>query len=261
MERYKIEWIPVKNLSVVWVQSQRAYNEKWAKEIADNLDPEKFDPLIVTKPNGHGIYHIIEGQHRRGALEIYAGNDAECAPCRVIDDADPARAAEIWLGVNAGRKAIKPIVAFTVSVTAERDVEVAINRVITRCGYKVSAVKQQYNIAAVSALRTIYNRHGISTVDKTLRTLSTVWGGDTAAVSSAILRGFAIFLNEFSEHVSVKRLKQQVGDRFTPANFQEAATVRKRTTLEKVDEAISELLLREYNRGLKDSQRLHHKKV
>lgn len=55
-----VVYIPIKNLSVVWTQSQRPRDEKWAKEIADNFDPELYDPIIVTKPNGKGIYHIIE---------------------------------------------------------------------------------------------------------------------------------------------------------------------------------------------------------
>src|SRR6516225_5950032 len=107
MERYKTEWIPVKVLSVVWVNAQRPYDEKWAKQIADNFDPDKFDPIVVTQPNGQGIYHIVEGQHRRHALEMFAAKtnngigENELAPCRVIDEVDPARAAEIWLGNNS----------------------------------------------------------------------------------------------------------------------------------------------------------------
>src|SRR5215831_10655473 len=116
MDRYKIEYIPVCKLSVVWVSAQRPYDEKWAKSIADDFDPDKFDPLVVTLPNGQGIYHIIEGQHRRWALQMYAAKidkhnngQNEMAPCRIVEEADPARAAEIWLGINKGRKAIKPV--------------------------------------------------------------------------------------------------------------------------------------------------------
>jgi hypothetical protein len=265
MDRYKIEYIQVKNLSVVWVSAQRPYDEKWAQTIANDFDPDKFDPLVVTKPNGHGIYHIIEGQHRRNALQIYAAKadgssgENELAPCRIVDEADPARAAEIWLGINKGRKAIKPVAEFKVAVTAERDVEVAINRILAKLGYKVSSVKSDYHISAVSALRLVYNRHGPQMIEKTLIALSTLWGGDPQAVCSPLLRGFAIFVNEFDGHYSLKRLKQQISDRFSPWKFKEAAEARKQSTLEKLDEAISELIIREYNKGLKDPHKLHHK--
>jgi len=266
MDRYKIEYIPVKNLSVVWVQAQRPYNSKWAHEIAENFDPDKFDPLVVTKPNGEGVYHIIEGQHRRHALEIYAAKcgdkaENEQAPCRVIEEADPARAAEIWLGINAGRKSIRPIQEFLVAVIANRDVEVAINRIVTRVGYRVSAAKLENTISAVSALKMVYNRHGAETLEKTLRVLNSIWGSDPQAVTSPILRGFGIFLHEFGSHVTVRRLNQQVGEKFTPWKFQDAAEARKQSTLERLDEAIAELLVREYNRGLKEENKIHHKKT
>lgn len=262
----KIEKIAVKHLSVVWVQAQRPYNEKWAREIAENFDPDKFDPLVVTKPNGEGVYHIIEGQHRRHALEMYAGKfrgslpENEQAPCRIIDEADPSRAAEIWLGINAGRKAVRPIQEFLVAVIANRETEVAINRILTRLGYHVSPARKNSNISAVSALKSIYNRYGAETLERTLRTLNSIWGNDPAAVTSPILRGFAIFMHEFWSHITIKRLKQQVGERFTPWKFQDAAEARKQSTMEKIDEAISELLIREYNRGLKEENRIHRKK-
>jgi len=261
MDRYKIEWIPLKSLCVVWVNAQRPYDEKWAKSIADEFDPDKFDPLVVTKPNGNGIYHLVEGQHRRGALQIFGGDDQQ-APCRIIDEADPARAAEIWLGINKGRKSIKPVSEFKVAVTAQREIEVQINRVLNKLGYQVSQTKQPFHISAVSALKLIYNRHGITVVERTVRTLTHMWGGDPQAVSSHLLRGFAIFLNEFHSHVQMKRLQQRVGERFTPFKFIEAAKARKQNTLERLDEAISELLIREYNFGLKDGgSKLFHKDV
>jgi hypothetical protein len=261
-------YIPIKHLSVVWVQAQRPYDERWAKSIADDFDPDKFDPIVVTKPNGEGIYHIIEGQHRRHALRMFAARcngvtspDDEQAPCRVIDEADPARAAEIWLGINAGRKPVPPIVKFNVAVIANRPIEVAINRCIHRVGFKVSANKQKDTISAVSALRMIYNRHGIITLEQTLKVLRYLWDGDPQAVTSPMLRGFAMFMNEFGDNVAQKRLRQQVGFEYSPYAFHQAAEARKVSTREPTDEAISELIIREYNKGLKDDSRLRHKKT
>jgi hypothetical protein len=265
MYKYKVEYIPVKHLSVLWVQAQRPYNEKWSREIAENFDPDKFDPLVVTKPNGEGVYHIIEGQHRRHALEMFASKfgdkaENEQAPCRVVEEADPSRAAEIWLGINAGRKKIQPINEFLVAVVANREMEVAINRVLTRVGYKVSPRKAKGTISAVAALKLIYGRYGAVILEKTLRAIGNTWSDDPQAVSSPLLRGFGIFINEFSDHVNMRRLKQQVGDRFTPFNFEMAAKAHKQSTLERIDETLSELLMREYNRGLKDENKLRHKK-
>ena len=61
----EIKWIPCKQLSLVWAEAQRPLNESHAKSIADNFDPEMFGTIAVTKPNGAGIYHIIDGHHRQ----------------------------------------------------------------------------------------------------------------------------------------------------------------------------------------------------
>lgn len=262
-----IVYIPVKNLSVVWVQCQRPYDEKWAKEIADNFDPDKFDPLIVTKPNGHGIYHIIEGQHRRHALEMYAARcnapgkpaDTEMAPCRVAADADPARAAEIWLGVNKGRKSVKPIHGFKVAVVAGREPEVTINNILTSNGYHVSPEKKPDCVAAVNALKVVFNRHGRMTLNNVLRTIRLLWKGDPNAVANPLLRGFGIFVHEFGTHVDNRRLVAKIGVRWTPYKLWQAAEARKGTMQERLDESIYELLVREYNKGLKESAKLKHK--
>lgn len=254
-----VVYIPVKNLSVVWVQSQRPYNEKWAKEIADNLDPDMFDPLIVTKPNGNGIYHIIEGQHRRHALEMFARNENEQAPCRVIADADPARAAEIWLGINGGRKAIKPIHGFSVAVVAGREPEVTIQHIVSINGFVIADKRQPDCITAVSALRIVFNRHGKVTLDRVLKLLRILWKGDPTSVSSPLLRGFGIFVHEFGAHTDAKRLVLRISDKWSPYELWQAAEARKQSSLEKLDEAIAELLMREYNKGLSDGSKLRHK--
>src|SRR5262245_47168180 len=97
---YKLEWIPCRNLAVVWPEAQRPYKESVAKKIADNFDPDKFDPCRVTLPNGNGIYHLCEGQHRKSGLEMLYGPNELC-PCIIVEESDPARAAEVFLGINA----------------------------------------------------------------------------------------------------------------------------------------------------------------
>jgi len=263
---YDIDHIPVKNLSVVWVAAQRPYNQKWAKEIADNLDPDLFDPIVVTKPNGQGIYHIVEGQHRRHALEMYAAKCSpngyggnERAPCRVIEEANPARAAKIWLGINKGRKAIRPIVEFKVAVVAENEPELTISKIVRKAGYRIAQETSEGCIAAVAALKIVYNRHGEETLTNVLEMLKNMWGMNPHAVSNPMLRGFGMFLHEFGVHVNKTRMRK-VAEKFDPWKFVEAAKVRKESTLEPLDEAIAELLMREYNKGLKDQEsRLRHK--
>ena len=255
-----IEYIPLNKLSVVWVQCQRPYRPKWSKEIAENFDPDLFEPIIVTKPNGHGVYHIIEGQHRRHALEMYAARsnktgrgDNEQAPCRIVEEADPARAAAIWLGINSGRKAVKQIDGFKVAVVAGFKKEVAIDKMVMANGFRVSQDKNKNSIAAVSSLRRVYDLHGPTILNNVLRTIRLMWDGDPQSVSSPVIRGMGIFLNEFGSHVDTKRMIK-LAEKWSPFKIRRAAEARKQSSQESLEEAISELLLREYNMKLKDNK-------
>lgn len=208
--------------------------------------------LLANPPRG-----IETNNHRRSAYN-YIPKSWTAIPCRVVAEANPARAAEIWLGVNRGRRAVRPINGFLVAVVAKQEPEVTINSVVINSGYRVGPGKTPDNIAAVSALRTVYDRHGKQTLGSVLRVLRLIWGSDPHAVSSPLLRGFGLFLHEFNVHVDNKRLAARIGKKWSPYQLSESAEARKQSTMERLDQAISELLLREYNSGLKE-HRLRHK--
>lgn len=259
---YRITYVPVENLSVVWTKAQRPFQEKWAKEIADNFDPDKFEPIIVTKPNGAGIFHIVEGQHRKAAVEILWGA-SENVPCRVIDHADPARAAEIWLGINKGRKAIRPVVAFMVSVEAKREIETAINNIVRRAGYHISENTKGDNcITAVGALRKVYG-YGEKTLHHTLEACRLLWGSDPHGASGDMIRGLGVFINEFHEAIDPKRLRAVVQEKYkSPWKLIDAANTWKEKASETGDVAMAELIRLQYNKSIRDqSKKLKRKEI
>jgi hypothetical protein len=259
---YSTTYIAVKKLSVVWVKSQRPYNEGWAKSIAENFDPDKFEPVIVTQPNGAGIYHIIEGQHRTRAVEMMWGG-GETIPCRVLDEADPKRAAEIWLGINAGRKAIRPITEFLVAVEAQRENEVAISAVVRRAGYKIGSNAGSDNtISAVGVLRKIFAKYGEKILYQTLQTCRLVWGSDSHGAAGAILSGLGLFLNEFHGHVDAGHLRKAITNQYkSPGNFVEAARYESDETSETLEVAMSNLLRKKYNLKQRDDKKLKRKEA
>jgi hypothetical protein len=223
-KNYHLEWIACKNLSVVWIQAQRKYNEKAAKNIADNFDPDLFDPIKVTLPNGNGHYHICDGQTRKGAIEMLYGQE-EKVPCFVAREGDPVKAAKLFLGTNTGRRPPSAIDNFKVSVTAEMKNEVAINRIVRQHGYRVDTPGPDA-ISAVSALKYGYTC-GVKVLDQTLRTVKKTWNGDANAVNGNLLRGFASFLNEFSSQVDEGRFCESVSKKWTPGQMlQEAKSLR-----------------------------------
>lgn len=256
---YEITFIPVNKLSVVWAKVQRPFNVNWAKTIAANFDPDKFEPIIVTKPNGEGVYHIVEGQHRKAGFEMWANDSNQQVPCRIIDHGDPAKAAEIWLGINKGRKPVRPITEFLIAVEARREIECTIDAIAKRKGYTVAPSNSDNIIQAVGALRKVY-LHGERTLGHTLEACRLLWGADPQGVSAAMLTGMGVFINEFHSHVEPVRLKKSVLDKYkSPYRLIEAAQIRRDKSSDPLPIEVSEVIRRAYNYGLKEEKKLVHK--
>ena len=242
--RSKIELVEVyiKNMSVIWVQSQRPFNEKWAKQIAAEFDPDKFDPPVITKPNGAGYYHIVEGQHRVASAKIAFGENEKLV-CRMVDAQDPARAAEIWLGINSGRKATKPVQEFLVAVTAGRQPETEINTLVRKMDYHISQVKTDYSISAVSSLIWVHRKFGMAMLKATLLMLDKTWPGDPAAFSGELIKGYGSFINEWHPYIDTKRLSEvMVKSGFTPHKLLAAGRLYSEQNITSVMEGIAETL-------------------
>ena len=248
-KQYKLEWIAVRNLAVVWPEAQRQFQEWWAKEIADGFDPAMFDPVKVTLPNGNGIYHICEGQHRARAVEMLWGPN-ETVPCLVAQETDPARAAEIFLETNTHRNHVNKIAKFKVAVTANRKIEVAIDRIVRHNGYRVEASHAQDTIGAVEGLKFAHNK-GAKTLDRTLRVLRDTWSGDVAAVTSPLIKGYASFICEFSSELDFDRLRECMAKKYTPGKLLIEAKAVKETLRITLTAAVVHILLTTYNRGIR----------
>lgn len=256
LDDYPIQWVALKNLKVIWPKSQRPYNPKKAQALADRFDPAKFEPPTITKPNGTGICHVIEGQHRVGAAIIYLNDPNQKIQCRMVDEADPVKAAEIWLGIQEGRTATRPLHEFTIAVEAQRETEVAINNLVKKSGYHVSDnVKGENSISAVKALVKIYNRYGASVLYRTLQICRLLWEGDPKGVDGNLLKGIGMFFNEFhsldSNHLKKAVLKQYK----SPFEFLRACKFGAQQNNNTLEIEIGKLLMVLYNKGLRDQSR------
>lgn len=256
----KIEWLPNKLLSVIWIQAQRPYRESRARKIADEFDPHRFDPIRVTLPNGNGEYHIVDGQHRKSAVELLWGGEQR-VPCIVLEAQDPAAAARLFDGINGLRYGVDPISKFRVRVTAKEHVEVDITRIIEHRGYKVSASRSEdpkhgRSISGVGALIAVFKVNGPKVLDDVLQILSATWPSDPYATSSSILRGYGALLGEFGSKVNWERLKTVIASKFTPGSLMTHTRELQHTFGGSMTDAVVRVLLQRYNRGLPETKQL-----
>lgn len=247
----EIKWIPVKNISVVWAEAQRPLNDKHAQRIADNFDPDMFGTLAVTKPNGQGIYHVVDGHHRKVAVERLWGKD-ENVPCQVFDAEDPARAAQLFDHINSARKNPQPLEIFKVRVAAGKELQVEVNRIVHKTGYAIGT-RREGSLHCVAALEAIYQSCGPIVLEATLRLINKVWGKDNSATTAHIIRGFGMFLSEFRT-VDVERLVNCVAAKYTPARLLGSAAGAREIHGGTLPGSIKDLMVTSYNNTVRSEK-------
>lgn len=247
---HQTQWIPIKNLSIVWAKAQREFNERHADKIAAGFDPDLFDDLVVTLPNGNGIYHVVDGQHRKAAIQKLYGED-EKVPCRIVAAADPERAAEIFDKINTGRRNPSPVEKFKVRVTAGYETEVAINKVVTNLGYRITNQAEDGTIRSVAALLSVYKNYGLEVLKETLMTIKGTWDNDKHAVNGPIVEGYGALLAEHRGHIDWPRLRKAVGDKFTPGRLLGHAKQDRELHGGGLPDGVRRVLIRAYDTGLR----------
>lgn len=247
---HSTKWIAIKHLSVVWAMAQREFNERHANKIADAFDPDLFDTLVVTLPNGDGIYHVVDGQHRMAAIRSLYGEE-ETVPCRIVDAKDPARAAAIFDKINTGRRQPTGLEKFRVRVTAGSEAEVAINRVVTWLGCRVEASDNPSSICAVATLLKVYNSFGLETLKETLVTIRGTWKDDKGALAAPIIEGFGSLIGEHRGHLDWVRLREKTANTYTPGRLFGAAKADREGLGGSLADGVRRVLIRNYNQGLR----------
>lgn len=234
-------------MSVVWQESQRALNERWANAIAERFDPDLFAPIDVTLPNGNGVYHVIDGQHRVAAAKKALGED-QLIPCHVHEVTDPAVAADLFSRINRNRKRMSQIEDFRTAVTAGYNDEVAVNKIVNDNGYTVG-FNSLSSISCPAALLNVYRRLGSTVLNQTLHVLSAAYGSADAMIANNV-KGFGAFLAEYP-HASLGRLVQAVKKRY-PDHGQLAAAAKQFKDVNGIngaDKAVMAILVGAYNRS------------
>ncbi len=252
-DTYSIEWIAIKNLSVVWASAQREYNDRRAKKIADSFDPDLFDNLVVTLPNGDGIYHVVDGQHRRGAVSSLYGED-EKVPCRIVMADSPARAATIFHQINTGRTAPSALERFRVKITGRSETEIAINNMVYSLGCRIEMNTGPRSIRAVSSLLFVYKSFGLAVLRETLMTIISTWDGDKGAFDGPLIEGFASLVAQHQKNMNYEHLRRKTAKQLTPGRLLAQAKSDKEALGGRMADGVRRVLIRNYNTGIRSGK-------
>lgn len=248
--KHSTKWIAVKHLSVVWANAQRELNQRHVDKMAADFDPDLFDDLVVTLPNGDGIYHVVDGNHRRAMIQQLYGEE-EKIPCRIVDAKDPARAAAIFNKINTGRRLPSGIEKFRVRVTAGYETEVAIDKVVTWLGCRIEEGNGANTIRATAALLNVHNAFGLDVLKETLVNIRTTWRDDKGALEGPIIEGFGSLIGEHRGHLDWVRLREKTAKEYTPGRLLGAAKADKENLGGRISDGVRRVLIRNYNTGIR----------
>jgi hypothetical protein len=169
-------------------RTQRNYNDRQAREYADNFDLEGFGYPVLNHRDE--VWYIVDGQHRIAALRMMGWDDQQIE-CEVYEGLSEAEEAELFLKRNH-RRAVKPFDKFKVAVSAGREAQCDINRIVLTQGLKVSKEPDDGCVQAVTALEKIYSNFGARTLARTLRITRDSYAGDREGLRGNFLLGLGL---------------------------------------------------------------------
>ena len=195
--RSKIVALRLDSLEPAPVGIQRPFQPAHAQAIADDFQIDWFAFPVVVRVDG--VNWVIDGQHGVEAFAPQSGlpPDPEIE-CEVFDGLSEQDRALLFLGRNNTR-AVSAYDRFRVRLTARCADEVAVDQLVRQAGLQISAAPRRACVGAVSALMTLYRRHGPGVLARALHLLLQACSGHPEAFRAVHLYAFCEVVARYPE--------------------------------------------------------------
>lgn len=204
----RLRWLKVKDLEVSPL-AQRDMRPGWVDHLVANFDTERVGNPTVSERGGH--FYLVDGQHRAEALTL-AGHEDSGIQCWVYQGLNEQDEAEMFLALN-DNLTVNAFDKFRVGVTAGRDDECDIDRIVRAQDLVISRDKIPGAVAAVGTLRRVYNRSGGPVLARALRIIRDSYGD--AGLDAAVIDGIGLlcarYNGELQDEIAVVRLSKAHG--------------------------------------------------
>lgn len=187
----RLRWVPISKMKVSPV-AQRQLNQARVDRLAAEFDLEQLGTPTVSERDGS--FYLIDGQHRIEMLRQIGWDDqqVQCWTYTGLteeDEADKFDRLNDVLAVHAFDK-------FRVRVTAGREEETDIDRIVRANGMCVSRESVPGAIGAVGTLRRIYARSDGKTLGRALRIIREAYGDP--GLEAAVLDGIGLLCQRYN---------------------------------------------------------------
>jgi ParB-like nuclease domain len=197
-----LRWVPLDKVTVNPL-AQRDLNQARVDKLVAEFDPEQLGAPTVNARAG--LFFVIDGQHRIEALKVWlgAGWESQQVQCWTYDGLTEDDEAEIFLKLN-DTLAVHAFAKFRVAVAAGRSCETDIDRIVRRCGLRISQDKGNGAVAAVGTLVRVYRRADAATLARTLTVIRDAYGD--AGLEAVVIDGLGLLCHRYNGDLDDGRL-------------------------------------------------------
>ncbi|MDP9102232.1 MAG: hypothetical protein M3N21_08825 [Actinomycetota bacterium] len=192
----RLRWVPIALMAVSSL-AQRECNQARVDHLAADFDLEQLGTPTVNHRGGQ--FWIIDGQHRIEALKQIGWGDQQ-VQCWAYEDLTEQEEAERFLKLN-DVLAVNAMSKFRTAVTAGREVECDIDRIVRAQGLVVSRDKIPGAIGAVGTLRRIYDRAGPGVLGRALALARDAYGD--SGMDASVLDGLGLMVGRYDPDLDI----------------------------------------------------------
>lgn len=203
---------------------QREMRPALVAAIASDPRWELFGVPVLFKREAKGIFYCADGQQRIEGIKRSKNPPSRIPavwfPVQGVDEE-----AAVFVQINEFRIALSALQKHKGKIVAKDPATLAIERAVESAGLSIGksgSDQDAHTIFAVAALGSIYNRIGEEGLLQTLVVCRDAWDGDSAALSSQMLRSVGDVIEELDSNYERGRLTKALS-RTSPAQISRKA--------------------------------------
>ena len=202
------ELIPIKNL-VSNQDYQRNLSQKHVQKAAAHFDLYQINPVKVSRRDG--INYVFNGQHTIEIIALVSGSRETPVWCMVYDDLIYTREADIFANQMKYTKPLLPYEVFMANIEAGSDKQLIIKELVESYNLEITSSASPGGICAVATLENIYDKFGLSCLDRVLRLCVGTWEGVPQSFSANMLNGIARVINAYGDTLKDNLFVERIG--------------------------------------------------
>lgn len=164
--------------------------------VKDPFSPEVMGYIAVSHRDGS--YYVVDGQHRRAGAIAFLGDSSQQVQCRIFEGLDSTQEADLYLMLNKQKKQTA-MSMYKVSLTAGRAEECDVERICRSLDLRIGTDKSCEEIGIVTALMSVYRKHGPATFSFGMRVIRDSYGYD--GFKRSILEGLALAADRYGTSI------------------------------------------------------------